>query len=183
MSNAKLIVKGLKPSSNGKSVMANFELSYTTTNTGNVLTAFQKAQGMKEQEYVNDILRYATERLSPEAAAGLKEGDEIAGFTIQGYQSATPIYVVDGVQQKAAKNGAFFDGRMVPCGLGESMERADEVITMDANPEFYRVVTGATTVRGIAAVQLLKDLRAAAAATQTPVDAAPVAQEAANATV
>jgi len=189
MSTPKLIIKTLKPSSNGKSIMANFELSYTKhTVLDSNLTAFQRAQGMKAAEYTDEVLRYATERLTKEAAAGLKEGQEVAGFTIQTYQSGTPIYIVDGVAQKAAKNGAFFDGELVPFGLGEEVP-ADKAISMDTHPDRYRVVTNGVTVRGIAAVAIMKDLRAAGAATQTPLEgagaaqSAPVAAGAAEATV
>lgn len=185
MSTPKLIIKELKPSSNGKSVMANFELSYTKhTVLDSNLTAFQRAQGMVAAEYNDEVLRYATERLTPEAAAGLKEGDEVAGFTIQTYQSGTPIYIVDGKQQKAARNGAYFDGELVPFGLGDEVP-ADKTISMDSNPERYRVVTAGKTVRGLLAVQAMKDARAAGAAAQTPVDAAtaPVSADAAEATI
>jgi hypothetical protein len=186
MSTPKLTIKSLKPSKNGKSVMANFELSYTKhTVLDSNLTPFQRAQGMKAAEYSDAVLRYATERLTPEAAANLTEGQEISGFTIQTFQSPTPIYVVDGVAQGAAKNGAYFDGELVELPLGGDVP-ADKFITMDSAPERYRVVNGDKTVRGIAAVQLMKDARAAAAAVNTPLDGASVntpAPAAADATV
>lgn len=172
MSTPKLTIKSLKPSTNGKSIMANFELSYTKhTVLDSNLTAFQRAQGMVAAEYNDDVLRYATERLTPEAAAGLKEGQEITGFTIQTYQSGTPIYIVDGKAQSAAKNGAYFDGELVPLELGGNVP-ADKTISMDTHPDRYRVVTAGKTVRGIAAVQVMKDLRAAGVAANLPLDGA-----------
>lgn len=182
MSTPILTIKSLKPSSNGKSIMANFELAYTKhTVLDSNLTPFQRSQGMKAAEYHDEVLRYATERLSKEAAAGLTEGQVIEGFTIQTYQSATPTYIVDGKAQSAAKNGAFFDGELVELPLGGSVP-ADVAISMDTHPERYRVVTGGVTVRGIAAVQAMKDLRAQSAASAQPLTGAGVPQPAQEAT-
>ena len=149
---SKLIIASLKASTNGKSVMVNFQESSTRTTTlDSNLSDYQRASGMVAQTYTDDIVRYCTERLSPEAASALEEGQEVSGFHIQTYKGASPFYVVDGKPQGATKSGMFFAGVLVLAELGEDVP-VDVVVSMASHPELYRVVNAGVTVRGAAAV-------------------------------
>ena len=165
---SKLIIKSLKSSSNGKSVIINFEqVSERAWSADSNLSDFQRANGMVAAGGVDVITRYASERVTAEVAANFAEGQVISGFNIQTLRSATAFYVVDGVSQKATKAGDFFDGALVSAEPGEGIP-ADRKVSMDSHAALYRVVTAGVTVRGADAVA---KMRLATATAEQPVQA------------
>ena len=173
---SKLIISALKPSSNGKSVIVNFEQTTERAwSLDSALSDFQKAQGMVAASGTDTIVRYASERVTPEVAANFTVGQAVSGFNIQTLRSATPFYVVDGIAQKATKAGDYFDGALVSAEPGEGIP-ADRKVSMEAQPALYRVVTAGVTVRGADAVAKMRLASASAEQTQgQPKKAAAVA--------
>lgn len=122
-------------------------------------TAFQIAQGQKATVLTNTRKNAANELVSAEVAAKFKVGQPLSGWYVQGYRSSTPFFFHKDAMQSpvgTAKSNPYFEGAMVPAEAGEGVP-AELVVTMDSHPALYSYQgADGKTVRGAAAVALLK---------------------------